>query len=110
MSKQATNPAPVQREQRAKRVGVVKSEVRDKTISVAVEYLVRHAKYGKFLRKSTVLQAHDEKNECHKGDTVEVAECRPLSKTKRWRLLRVIRRAPEQPALKSREEQLGVAP
>lgn len=103
----ASTTQQAQRPQRAKRVGVVTSDARNKTIAVTVEYLVRHSKYGKFLRRGTVLHAHDEQNECRKGDRVEVVECRPLSKTKRWRLLQVIARAPEQAALKSTAEQIG---
>ena len=95
------------RQQRAKRVGVVTSDARNKTIAVTVDYLTRHEKYGKYLRRGTVLHAHDEQNECRKGDTVEVEECRPLSKTKRWRLLKVIAKAPEQATLKSTAEQIG---
>lgn len=79
---------------RETRSGVVTSAARQKTIRVMIEYLVRHAKYGKFLRRRTVFHAHDEKGECRVGDQVEIMECRPLSKTKRWRLVRVIQRAP----------------
>jgi small subunit ribosomal protein S17 len=84
------------RRHRATRVGVVTSAARQKTIKVTIEYLVRHPKYGKYLRRRTVLHAHDEKSECGLGDKVEVMECRPLSKTKNWRLLRILTRAPRQ--------------
>ncbi len=77
---------------RATQIGVVTSTARQKTIRVTVAYNVRHGKYGKYLRRETTLHAHDEKNECHKGDVVEVMQCRPISKTKCWRLLRVVRR------------------
>lgn len=107
MSTQTKDSQQVSRTERAKRVGMVSSAVRNKTIAVTVDYLVRHDKYGKFLKRNTVLHAHDENGEAKKGDIVEVAECRPLSKTKRWRLLRIISRAPEQAMLKSAAEQIG---
>jgi small subunit ribosomal protein S17 len=87
----ATDSGPARR-QRSKRVGVVTSTARQKTIRVTVEYSVRHPKYGKYIRRQTVLHAHDEKSECRNGDVVELAQCRPLSKTKSWRLVRVVRR------------------
>ena len=64
-----------------------------KTISVAVERLVKHPNYGKYVRRTTKLLAHDEKNECREGDLVAIAECRPLSRRKAWRLVRVVERA-----------------
>ena len=70
--------------------GVVASDKGDKTIKVVVNYQTKHPKYGKYLKRRTVLHAHDEKNEAREGDTVEIAECRPLSKTKRWRLVEVV--------------------
>lgn len=82
------------RRPRAIRTGVVMADARHKTIKVGIEYQVKHPKYGKFLSRRTVLHAHDEKNECAAGDTVEVMECRPVSKTKHWRLVRVISKAP----------------
>lgn len=84
--------AATPRTTRTTRVGVVTSDKRSKTLRVAVRYQVRHPKYGKHLRRESVLHVHDEKNEARLGDTVEVAECRPISKTKCWRLLRVIRK------------------
>lgn len=74
----------------ATRVGVVESDSRDKTRKVVVGYLDRHPKYGKYIRKRTVLQVHDETNESKAGDRVEVAPCTPVSKTKCWRLVRVV--------------------
>ena len=71
-------------------VGVVTSDKMQKTIVVQVERLVKHPQYGKYLRRHTVYKAHDEKNEAKVGDRVEITETRPLSKTKRWRLIRVI--------------------
>lgn len=91
----AGTPAPPRRP-RSRQVGVVTSAARDKTIRVTVSYLVRHPKYGKYIRRRTVLHAHDERNECRDGDVVEVMACRPLSKTKAWRLVRVLRRAPRE--------------
>jgi small subunit ribosomal protein S17 len=91
--------------------GVVASDKGNKTIKVVVEYQMRHPKYGKYLKRRTVLHAHDEKNEAHEGDTVEIAECRPLSKTKHHRLLRIVQKAPEKAVQVSAEEVMtGKAP
>ena len=73
--------------------GRVVSNRMDKTITVRVERLERHPLYGKYQRKSTRLHAHDEQNECQIGDLVAIEECRPLSKIKSWRLVRVLERA-----------------
>jgi small subunit ribosomal protein S17 len=67
----------------------------DKTITVLVERQVQHPVYGKFIRRSTKVHAHDENNECQAGDMVVVEQCRPLSKTKTWRLVKVVGRASE---------------
>jgi small subunit ribosomal protein S17 len=75
---------------RKTRIGVVTSNKMTKTITVAVERKVKHPMYGKFLKKTTKFHAHDEKNECSIGDTVKIMESRPLSKTKRWRLVEVV--------------------
>ena len=75
---------------RKTRVGVVTSNLMDKTITVAVERKVKHPIYGKFVKKTTRFHAHDEKNECSVGDVVKIMETRPLSKTKRWRLVEVV--------------------
>ena len=77
------------------KVGIVTSDKRDKTRTVAVEFQKVHAKYGKRLCREAKFQVHDEKNEAGQGDRVEIAQCRPLSKTKSWRLVRVIEKAPE---------------
>ncbi len=69
---------------------MVASNKMDKTITVAVERKVKHPIYGKFVKKTTKFHAHDEKNECSIGDTVRIMESRPLSKTKRWRLVEVV--------------------
>ncbi len=65
----------------------------DKTVTILVERQVKHALYGKYIRRSTKLHAHDEDNTCKEGDIVRVTECRPLSKTKNWRVVEVITRA-----------------
>ena len=75
---------------RKTRVGVVSSNKMDKTITVKVERKIKHPLYGKFLKKTTSFHAHDEKNECSIGDIVKIMESRPLSKTKRWRLVEVV--------------------
>ena len=75
------------------RQGVVTSNKMTKTITVAVERKVKHPIYGKFVKKTTRFHAHDEKNECTIGDTVRIMETRPLSKTKRWRLVEVVEKA-----------------
>ena len=74
-------------------IGVVTSDKMMKTIVVKSERLVKHAKFGKFLRKYTVYKAHDEKREAKVGDRVEIMETRPLSATKRWRLIKIVERA-----------------
>jgi small subunit ribosomal protein S17 len=75
-------------------IGTVTSDKRDQTRTVSVNYQVRHPKYGKYLHRHTRYQVHDPKNEAKKGDRVEIAPCRPISKTKSWRLVRVIEAAP----------------
>ena len=88
-------PAAKVAEKRGERVltGRVVSDKMDKTVTVLVERLVRHEAYGKFLRRSTKLLAHDEDNQAHEGDTVTITPCRPLSRRKSWRLLSVIEKA-----------------
>jgi len=73
--------------------GLVVSDKMNKGITVMVERRVKHPLYGKFVRKSTKLHAHDENNECKAGDVVSIQECRPVSKTKTWRLVEVIEKA-----------------
>jgi small subunit ribosomal protein S17 len=75
---------------RKTRIGVVTSNKMEKTITVAVERKVKHPIYGKFVKKTTKFHAHDGKNECSIGDLVKIMETRPLSKTKRWRLVEVV--------------------
>src|SRR3954453_11182950 len=74
--------------------GTVTSDKMAKTRRVEVERLVRHPKYGKFVKRRTVCYVHDEKNDSHLGDTVEIIESRPLSKTKRWELVKIVKKAP----------------
>ena len=78
---------------RKTRIGQVVSDKMDKTIVVAIEDSVQHKLYKKIVKRTYKLKAHDENNECGIGDTVEVMECRPLSKDKRWRLVEIIKKA-----------------
>ena len=70
--------------------GVVSRKSGDKTIRVELNYLTRHPKYGKILRRRTVANVHDELNQARQGDTVQIAKCRSMSKTKNWRLLKIV--------------------
>ncbi len=78
---------------RKERTGVVVSDKMDKSITIAVHRKVKHPLYGKFIKKTTKFSVHDEKNDCGIGDTVKIMETRPLSKNKRWRLVKIIERA-----------------
>ncbi|MFK8054362.1 MAG: 30S ribosomal protein S17 [Woeseiaceae bacterium] len=81
-------------EQTVRRVtGKVVSDKMDKTVSIAIERLVRHEVYGKYIRRTTKMKAHDEANECRIGDTVAIQECRPLSKHKSWKVVEVVEKA-----------------
>ncbi len=75
-------------------IGVVDRDGQDRTRRVVIAYSSRHPRYGKYTRQRTVLHVHDESNESHMGDRVEIAECRPVSKTKRWSLVRIVEKAP----------------
>jgi small subunit ribosomal protein S17 len=77
-------------------VGRVVSDKMDKTVSVAIERLVKHPVYGKYIRRTTKLMAHDENNDAKAGDRVTISECRPIAKNKSWRVVDVIERAAEQ--------------
>ena len=79
--------------QRRTAVGTVISDKMDKTVVVEIEWLTSHPLYGKVLRRSTKLKAHDEANECRVGDRVQMTECRPLSKEKHWRVSEIVARA-----------------
>jgi small subunit ribosomal protein S17 len=93
VSQPTSNPAAKKaRQMTDTRVGIVVSDKRDKTRTVAVDFQVQHAKYGKYLRRRAKFHVHDEDNQSRQGDRVEIASCRPLSKTKAWRLIRVLRR------------------
>jgi len=97
MEQDSRSPVSEQTTKRGRRrqlEGVVASDRRDRTIRVVVDYLRKHPKYGKYLRRRTSLHAHDPGNEAKGGDVVQVTECRPLSKTKHWRLVRVVSRGP----------------
>jgi len=87
--------------------GVVLSDRSAKTITVEVQRMFRHPKYGKLIRQKRRLHAHDEKEEANVGDTVEVVECRPMSRTKRFRLLRVLERGAGEPIITGAESALG---
>jgi small subunit ribosomal protein S17 len=80
-------------ERSPRRIGVVKSDRRDKTRKVEIGFSVKHPKYPKYIRRRTVLHVHDEGNLSKVGDRVEIAECRPISRTKSWILLRVVNQA-----------------
>lgn len=86
-----TTAAP--NKQRVRRYGIVDRAVADRTRRVVIEYQTRHPKYGKYIRRRTTLQVHDQNNESGLGDRVEIIPCRPVSKTKRWKLVRVVERA-----------------
>jgi len=81
------------RSTRKERIGIVVSSKMDKSILVGIQRQIKHPIYGKFIKKTTKLMAHDENNDANEGDTVRIMETRPLSKRKRWRLLEVIERA-----------------
>lgn len=96
MAESETSGAATTTEERGKRktrVGLVTSDKMDKTIVVSVTTLKQHPLYGRTMKRTTKFKAHDERNEAASGDTVEIAECRPLSKEKRWRLARIVEKA-----------------
>ena len=78
---------------RKERVGVVKSNKMNKSVTVSIERKEKHTMYGKFMKKSSTFVAHDESNDCNIGDTVRIMETRPLSKTKNWRVVEILERA-----------------
>jgi small subunit ribosomal protein S17 len=105
----ATSPEKPERSRRKTEIGIVTSDKMDKTRRVELERLVPHPKYGKFLKRRTVCHAHDETNQTHMGDIVEIMETRPLSKLKRWRIVRVVRAGAQQ-ALAGEGESTTAAP
>jgi small subunit ribosomal protein S17 len=90
---QGTTDQEPGRNARKERVGIVVSDKMNKSITVAMERQVKHPIYGKFVKKTTKLMAHDENNEAGVGDTVRIMETRPLSKNKRWRLVEIVEKA-----------------
>ncbi len=80
-------------ENASRKVGIVTSDARDKSCKVEIQFSVKHPKYGKFVRRRTLIQAHVANNEAKLGDKVEIAECRPISKTKSWVVTRVVEAA-----------------
>ena len=87
---QTPTTGTLKRKLRNRVIGMVVSDKVNKTRKVVFEYLARHAKYNKYVKRQTVLHVHDEKNESRTGDQVEVMSCRPISKTKTWRLVRIV--------------------
>jgi small subunit ribosomal protein S17 len=85
--------AEAQRRGRRSRMAIVESDHQDKTIKVRIDRSMKHPKYGKYMKRKSILHVHDEKNEAKAGDWVEIVECRPISKLKSWRLARVLRKA-----------------
>ena len=83
----------IKRNLRKERIGIVTSDKMDKSITVMVERKKKHPMYGKFIKLTNKFHAHDEKNDCNTGDTVRIMETRPMSKTKKWRLVEIIERA-----------------
>jgi small subunit ribosomal protein S17 len=94
MSEQTIQQVKEARGRRRVAVGVVTRDKMNKTRRVEIPRLVKHARYGKYIRRRTICHVHDEQNESHVGDTVEIMETRPLSKTKHWRLVRIVTKAP----------------
>ena len=82
-------------ENASRKVGIVTSDARDKSCKVEIQFSAKHKKYGKYIRRRTQIQAHDENNEAKLGDRVEIAECRPISKTKSWVVTRVVEESTE---------------
>ena len=93
MSTESNETGTVERNTRKTREGLVVSDKMDKTVVVSVEDRVKHALYGKVMRKTARLKAHDEQNECGAGDRVLIMETRPLSATKRWRVVEILEKA-----------------
>src|ERR1700688_4139815 len=90
--------------------GIVTSDKMDKTRRVEIPRLVKHPRYGKYIKRRTVCKVHDENNESHIGDTVEIMETRPISKTKNWRLMRVVRKSALAPIVAAGVPETASAP
>ncbi len=96
MAEPATQTPKHERGNRRVETGVVTRDKMSKTRRVEIQYLVKHPRYSKYIKRRTICYVHDEANESKMGDTVEIMETRPLSKLKRWRLVRIVKKAPEQ--------------
>jgi len=94
MNATATPQPAAHAKNKRKLVGRVVSSKMQKSVTVSVERLVRHPAYGKFIRRTTTIMAHDEEGTCREGDTVAIVECRPISKRKAWRVVEIVERAP----------------
>lgn len=103
-------PAPTKTTGPRRLRGIVTRDKTAKTRRVEVQRLVRHPKYGKFIKQRTICYVHDEQNESHLGDTVEIVESRPLSRTKRWRLIEVVTKAPSRTLSNLEGAVAGTAP
>jgi small subunit ribosomal protein S17 len=99
-----------QRGKRRIEIGVVTSDKMNKSRRVEIPRLVKHARYGKYIRRRTICHVHDEQNESHTGDTVEIMETRPLSKTKTWRLLRIVTKSGQAPVTEAEKPEQVAAP
>src|SRR5207244_9264731 len=108
MRRRCKGMAEQERGRRRVEIGIVTSDKMNKTRRVEIPRLVKHPRYGKYIRRRTICHVHDEQNESHSGDTVEIMESRPLSRTKAWRLVRVVRRV--QRGLPRPEAEQAVAP
>src|SRR5438105_4309632 len=97
MATEAPETTQHPRGKRRVEVGVVTSDKMNKTRRVEIPRLVKHQRYGKYIRRRTICHVHDEQNESHAGDTVEIMETRPMSKTKAWRLIRVVTKSAAAP-------------
>lgn len=104
-----TPPAPIAKDLKGTKTGVVESDKRPQTRRVVVAYASKHPKYGKYIRQRTVLHVHDDKSESRVGDVVEVAPCRPFSKTKTWRLVKIVERRSELAAALASAKAIGEA-
>jgi len=94
MTNEATQAAETTANKRTLQ-GVVTSNAGDKSATIMIERKIKHPLYGKFIKRSTKIRLHDEANECNKGDTILIEECRPMSKTKSWKLVKVVEKAQE---------------
>jgi small subunit ribosomal protein S17 len=104
-----TPPSPLAKDLKGTKTGVVESDKRPQTRRVVVAYASKHPKYGKYIRQRTVLHVHDDKSESRVGDVVEVAPCRPFSKSKTWRLVKVVERRSELAAALASAKAIGEA-